>query len=152
MKNKRFYFAILLVFLLIIYSCKKEINSPETNSIELISYKSNGCISTSKLVNLGKVTDDAIIETNYVNGKLEVNIKFTTHCSAEMKDSLVIGAKKIDIYLEDINKNGSRCICPHKEEFIFNINEVKEIEIVFNYNAYASDRYYTIADTTIHIN
>lgn len=151
MKNIPIYFAVILISILIIYSCKNGVNNTETNSIEFISYKTNGCISTSKIGDLDKITDVADIEVNYDNGILEVYIKFTTHCSAEMKDSLVIEANKIVIFLEDTNQDGSRCICPHKEEFKFTVNEGKEIDIKFNYNAYASDKFYTIADTTIFI-
>ena len=150
MKTKIVLLVVLLISL-IIYSCGKEINSPKSNVIEFLSFQSNGCISTSKESDAEKISDVAIIETNYVNGELAVNIKFRTHCSAVMQDSVNVGDKRIDIYLRDINTDGSRCICQRSEEFTFSLNDEEEIEIIFSYDPYAAEGYYTLADTTIQI-
>ena len=130
----------------IIYSCKKGISAPDSSSIEFKSYNNIGCIKGE----IGRV-DVAKVETIYINGELEVDLIFTTLCSAKMKDSVVIEGKKIDIFLKDVNLNGSRCGCLFKEVFIFAVNGMKEIEIKFNYDAYAREGYDVLADTTIQL-
>ena len=153
MKKLKLHFVIAVLLLITAYSCNgNDVNTPGTSSIELVLYKSNGCTSTAKTSDLSETTDDAIIEASYKNGYLIVNLYFTTLCSAEMKDSVVVNEELIDIYLKDTNPETVRCVCPHKEEFLFAIGEMKEVEIKFSYQGITSTEYHELADTTITIN
>jgi hypothetical protein len=146
MRNNIFCFMIILIMSIMVFSCKKEITSPDLNSIKFISFIHVGCIQGKK----GRV-DVAKIETNYINGELEVDIIFTNLCSAKLKDSVSIDEKKVNIFLKDVNPNASRCDCLQKEKFLFKVSGMKEIGIKFNYDYYAMDGYYTLADTTIQL-
>jgi hypothetical protein len=146
MKRHIFY---LLILIILTYACKKEVNSPESNSIETISRVSNGCIPKYKPDNLYKISDTSNIEIRFDAGNLKVNLNFTTHCSAEMADSINLSMKSIEIFLADTNEFVSRCLCTHKEEFIFELNSEKEIRFIFYYKLFNESEYKEMADTTI---
>lgn len=150
MKKSISYFAEATLFLLIFYSCT--INSPDSSQIELVSYKSNGCITASKTNGQNAINDEAIVEAGYSDGFLMIYLNFTTLCSAELKDSVQTTENRIEIYLKDTNTEASKCFCPHREEFKFATEAKKQVEIIFNYKAYASTEYSLLADTTIIMN
>lgn len=147
MKKSIFYFAIASVFVLIFYSCN--VNSPDSNQIKLVSYKSSGCVATLKTNEQNETNNEAIIEANYSGGYLNIYLDFSTLCSAVLKDSVLTNENSIEIFLKDTNPEVTRCFCPHREEFKFMTEGNKQIGIIFNYKAYASTEYGLIADTTI---
>ena len=150
MKTIYFYFKIITVITVILsFGCnEKNIITSGNTSIEYLSFQSNGCISTNSLA---KIDDEAILYWYYLDGNLEIDVSFSTHCSASMKDSVLISNNSINIFLADTSTIGAKCICPHKETFNFRVASNGELEIIFSYMPYSKTEYYVLADSTINL-
>jgi hypothetical protein len=145
MKAKYFFNQIVILFVIIlISSCNEtELNNTESKSISYLSYKSNGCLSHNKLL---KTEDEAILDFEYSDSKLKTYASFYANCAASFKDSISIHENTINIFLADTSKHAANCICPYKEEFSFNVEGTKELNIMFYLNNYI------MADTLLKLN
>lgn len=150
MKTKKNYFKIIiLITVILFYRCNEnDILTSEFTSIKYLSFQSNGCISTNDLL---KTNDKAVFDWFYLNGSLRIGVSFSTHCSASLKDSVLIANNIINIFLADTSTIGSRCICPHREVFDFRVSGNKKLEITFSYMSYSKTEFYVLADTTIYL-
>ncbi len=146
MKKKLLYFTLLAfsIFILICGCNKKEINSPNSMSIEYLSFQGNGCTSSNVL---SKTNDEAVLNWQYVNGVLQIGVLFSAQCVASMKDSVLVSNNIIDIYLSDTSSVRAKCNCPYKVIFNFRVEGNNEIKISFYYKP--QSEYYLLADTTL---
>ena len=140
---KILYLLALTLSVVLLNSC--EVNNPDSTSIRLMSFKDNGCSGISK------IEDDAILNWDYKNGRLQLEILFSTHCSASCKDSILIEGNTLNIFLADTNGWVARCICPLKEEFEFEIAGYEEVQILFSYKSAISTEYFLLLDKTIEL-
>jgi hypothetical protein len=135
MKTKATVLCILaFTVLTLIISCNEtSLNDSGTQQISYISHKSNGCVSVNKLM---KTNDEAILNYEYSNGNLKIEALFTTQCAADFKDSVMISGNSVNIFLADTASSVAKCLCPFKEEFNFELGNVKEINVLFCLNNY----------------
>jgi hypothetical protein len=133
MKAKYLFNKILILFVIIlISSCNEtELNNTELQTISYLSYKSNGCLSHNNLL---KTNDETILSFEYSGGKLKTFAPFYCQCAASFKDSVSIYENTINIFLADTSLAIADCLCPYKEEFSFEIGDVKEINVLFCLN------------------
>ena len=144
MKAKVIYVCTFLIIVItLIISCNEtNLNDSGTQQISYLSHKSNGCVSGNKLM---KINNEAIFNYEYSNGKLKIEALFTTQCAADFKDSVMISGNSVNIFLADTARSVAKCICPFKEEFDFEIEDQKEINVLFCLNNYV------LADTLLKI-
>jgi hypothetical protein len=144
MKTKVIYICtFLFAVLILIISCNEtSLNDFSSQQISYISHKSNGCVSENKLM---KTNDEAILSFEYSGAKLKTYASFYANCGAFFKDSISINKNTINIFLSDTSKMAANCNCPYKEEFNFEIGNVKEINVLFCLNNYV------IADTLLKL-
>jgi len=145
MKAKYLFDQIVILFVIIlISSCNEtELNNTELQTISYLSYKSNGCLSHNNLL---KTSDEAILSFEYSGGKLKTYASFYCQCAASFKDSVSIYENTINIFLADTSLAMADCLCPYKEEFVFNVGNTKELNILFYLNNYV------MADTLLKLN
>jgi len=148
MSIKLFYFLItILVISILIGSCN-DLTTPDSLPIEFVSFKDEGCTSDNSLQ---KITDEAILNWKYLNGRLQLEFLFSTHCSASCKDSIVISADTINIFLADTNQFVAKCSCQRKEAFEFEINGYDQLQIIFNYKPITKPEYFKLIDMIIRV-
>jgi len=123
-------FVLFAVFMLIISCNETSLNDSGSQTMSYLAHKSNGCVS-GKLM---KTNDEAILNYEYSNGKLKIEASFTTQCAADFKDSVSIAGNSINIFLADTASSVAKCLCPFKEEFDFEIEDQKEINVLFCLN------------------
>jgi hypothetical protein len=140
---KMLYLFALILSIILINSC--EVNNPDTASIRLLTFKDNGCSRHSK------IEDDAVLNWDYKNGKVQLEFLFSTHCSASCKDSVLIEGNTLYIFLADTNHWVARCICPLKEDFDFEITGYEEVQILFNYKSATSKEYFLLVNRIIEL-
>jgi hypothetical protein len=148
----KIFLSCTLILIIILNGCNEKsedkIIAPNTNAIEYLSFQSYGCQPLKKL---SKINDWATINCNFQNDSLVISTMFSTHCSAIMEDSIITTENKIEIYLWDTNNGVSRCICTHKEVFLFNAESPKTIEIILFYKAATNEGFDEMGRKTIKI-
>ncbi len=123
-------FFVFAISVLTISCTEASLNDSDSKNISYLTYKSNGCIA-GKLM---KTNDEATLNYEYSDGKLKIEASFTTQCEAEFKDSVMITGSRINIFLADTASTIAKCNCPFKEEFNFEIENQKEIHVLFCLN------------------
>ena len=146
MKKEIYFFITILSLIIIALSCENnEVISPSNDQNELLSKNMKGCVSGIK-------EGGTIIEIDYRNGELEINLEFIALCSVEIQNKIEMEKGKINILISDTSKVTSRCICNQGAEYIFRIDNSKEIEIIIAYRPKSTFEYSTLVDTLFVIN
>lgn len=141
--------VMTLIIGLMVGCVKKDSVESDPQQNEYLSFQSEGCSSLNRL---SKSDDDAILQWSYLNNTLRLDLIFSTHCSAAMKDSVLVSDNAVTIFLSDTNTVGSECTCSHDEVFNFRVRGNRAIRILFNYKPYSKTEYYLLTDKTIQIN
>lgn len=150
MKTPLIIFQVLITAAIISFSSCNEENliSSNNNSIQFISFQSNGCVSSNTLL---KVNDEPILNWEYLKGSLKLDLLFQTLCSAKIKDSTLIADGEIIIYLSDTNPVSERCTCPHNEQFRFRVHDMQELKIFFYFKQYFQPDYHLLIERIINL-
>jgi hypothetical protein len=144
---RKIYFLIITAMTFILSDGCND-NGDSSGTIKYLSYQNSGCISANSLP---KTNSEAVLDWYYLDGNLRIDVSFTTHCSALMKDSVDISKNVINIFLADTNKLVAECICPYKETFNFIVSGTGELRILFSYKLSFKPEYFVLADTTIFV-
>jgi hypothetical protein len=150
MKTKTIYlYTVVFIAAALIASCL-ELNSVSSisGSIKYGSFEDLGCTPDGSLA---KINDEVIFNWEYSNNHLSLEFLFSTHCSAECKDSVLISENLIHIYLADTSDYAARCICRLHEKFDFQVFNQSQIRVLFSYKAYASTEFQLLIDQTINL-
>lgn len=141
--------ALITAVIILFSSCNEEnLISTNNNSIQFISFQSNGCVSYNRLL---KVSDEPSLNWEYLNGNLTLELIFQTLCSATIKDSTLTTDAEIKVYLSDTNPVSERCICTHNEQILFRAMKEQEIRIVFYFKQYAATDYHLLIERIINL-
>ena len=150
MKTPLIIFQVLIIAAIISFSSCNEENLISSNdiSIRFLSFQSNGCGSANSML---KVNDEPILNWEYLNGNLTIDLLFRTLCSARIKDSTLIANDEIIIYISDTNPVSERCTCPHNEQFRFRVHDIQDLKIIFYFKQYFQPDYHLLIECIINL-
>lgn len=166
MKTK-FFISLIVTIIILSYGCKdkskEEIVAPNIETIEYLSFKDKGCLSSQKekqilenihyqsSIKLSKINNAGSNYWDYKNDSLIISTTIMTYCSAELKDSVILTENKIEIYLWDVSGRVVRCSCPIEGEFIFKAESPKTIEVIVYFKSVNSEEFVVVAHYEIKI-
>lgn len=150
MKTPLIIFQVLIIAAIISFnSCNEEdLISSNNNSIQFISFQSNGCVSANSLL---KVNDEPILNWEYFRGSLTLELIFQTLCSASFNDSIVINNQVINIFLTDIYKSASHCVCQQEEIFKFKVESNQTLTVCCYFKTYLQQDYHFLIERVIDL-
>lgn len=113
----------LMAILAIMVSCSKSndedtIKKNEMQNFKLTKTEYKGCFDKSSLNYNNQISDDTLFYT--IKGDtLILNVKMNYNCCGILKDSVVLGANKVEIFISDICaiENGCECFCTCNFDF-----------------------------------
>jgi hypothetical protein len=89
MKSKTFLpLSFVFAIAILTMRCSNSVNEPSDGKITHLSFSDMGCVNSGSLA---KINSDPEVAWQYASGILRVEIIFHTLCSAEIKDSLILG-------------------------------------------------------------
>ena len=141
--------ALITVVIILFSSCNEEnFISSNNNSIQFVSFQSNGCVSSNELL---KVSDEPSLNQEYLNGNLTLKLIFQTLCSASLNDSIVINNQAINIFLTDTDKSASHCVCQQEEIFKFKVESNQTLTICCYFKSYTQQDYHFLIERVIDL-
>jgi hypothetical protein len=155
MKTARIGFALPLILLVLISSCRKNpsgfTSGTKADGVPVyLSHRDYGC---EQLLPLNKIRliGDSITDFSWKNDTLSFTIRFGYICCAAFDDSVVAGNGLIEIASRDIASDHCRCMCVYYKDFAFLHPGKTPVRIVFALQPWPPSARETRVDTLLQI-